>query len=64
MQNPFFPDIKSVYYIIITVGKVSSHKSFAKCRSSHQQAFYKVGVLKSFAKFTGKHQHRSLFMKL
>ena len=27
--NPFFPDIKRVYYIIITVGKLSSHKNYA-----------------------------------
>ena len=31
------------------------------CRSSRPQVFYKVGVLKHFAKFRGKHQRRSLF---
>ena len=31
------------------------------CRSSRPQVFYKVGILKNFAKFSGKHQHRSLF---
>ena len=30
----------------------------------HPQVFYKVGILKNFAKFTGKHQPRSLLMKL
>ena len=29
IQNPFFSDIKRVYYIIITVGKLSSHENFA-----------------------------------
>ena len=31
------------------------------CRSSRPQMFYKVGVLKNFAKFRRKHQRRSLF---
>ena len=62
MQNPFFPDIKRVHYIIITVGKVRSHESFVViCRSSRPQVFYKVGALKNFAKFTVKHQRQSLF---
>ena len=30
-------------------------------RSSHLQVFYKIGVLKIFAKLTGKHLSRSLF---
>ena len=30
-------------------------------RSSHPGVFYKKGVLKNFAKFTGKHQCQSLF---
>ena len=29
IQNPFFSDIKRVYYIIITVGKVNGHENFA-----------------------------------
>ena len=60
----FFSDIKRVYYIMITVGKVSSHENFAKCRSSCPELLDKVGVLKDFAKFTGKHQCRSLLMKM
>ena len=28
-KNPFFPDIKRVYYIINTAGNVSSHENFA-----------------------------------
>ena len=64
IQNPFFSDIKRVYYIIITVGKVSSHRNFGECSSSRPQVFYKVGVLKKFAKFKGKHQRRSYLMKL
>ena len=31
------------------------------CRSSRPQVFYKVGIFKNVAKFSGKHQHRSLF---
>ena len=34
------------------------------CRSGRPQVFYKVGVLKSFKKFTGKHQRRSLFSEV
>ena len=34
------------------------------CRSSRPQVFYKVGAFKNFAKFTGKHQRRSLFNKV
>ena len=30
-------------------------------RSSHQVVFCKKGVLKNFAKFTGKHLHKSCF---
>ena len=38
-------------------------KILVTCRSSRPQVFYKVGVLKNFAKFTGKHQRRSLLVK-
>ena len=31
------------------------------CKSSFPQVFYKLNVLKNFARFIGKHQHRSLF---
>ena len=70
VQNPiqnwfFFSDIKRVYYIMITVGKVSqSRKILIICWSSRPQVFYKVVVLKNFAKFTGKHQRRSFLMNL
>ena len=32
-------------------------------RSSHTQMFFKIGVLKSFANFTGKHLCCSLILK-
>ena len=32
-------------------------------RGSRQEVFYKRGVLKNFAKFTGKHLCQSLFIK-
>ena len=31
-------------------------------RSSHSQMFFKIGVLKNFAKFAGKHLLQSLFL--
>ena len=31
------------------------------CRSSHQRCCVKIGVLRNFKKFTGKHQCQSLF---
>ena len=31
------------------------------CRTIRPQVFYKVGVLKNFAKFSGKHHCQSLF---
>ena len=36
-------------------------KMLLTCRSSRPQVFYKVGVLKNFAKFTGNHHRWSLF---
>ena len=33
-------------------------------RSSHLQLFFKIGVIKNFAIFTGKHVLKSLFNKL
>ena len=32
------------------------------CRSSHSQMSFKIGVLKNFASFTGKHMRLSLFL--
>ena len=37
-----------------------SHK-ISKVRSSHPEVFCKKGVLRNFAKFTGKHLCQSLF---
>ena len=34
-----------------------------KFRSSRLQIFFKIGVLKNFANFTGKHMCWSLFLK-
>ena len=39
-------------------------KIFLICRSSCPLVFYKVGVLKNFAKYTRKHQRRSLFYEV
>ena len=49
--------------MIIAVGKLAVMKILLICRSSRPQRLSKVGVVK-IAKFTGKHQRRSLFMKL
>ena len=32
-----------------------------KARSSHQRSSVRKGILRNFAKFTGKHLHQSLF---
>ena len=42
IQNPFFSDIKRVYYIIIKVGRVSSHENFTNMWEQSS-----AGVLKS-----------------
>ena len=34
-----------------------------RCRSSRSQMFFKIGVLKKFAMFTGKHLCWSLFLR-
>ena len=34
----------------------------ARCKSSRSQLFFKIGVLKNFANFTGKHLCLSLFL--
>ena len=49
---------------MITIGKVSSNEILLIYRSGRPQVFNKVGVLKNFAKFTGKHQRQSLFNKV
>ena len=60
-KNQFFSDLKRVYYIIITVGKVSSHENFGNMYEQSSAVVlpswsYKVAVLKNFAKLTEKHQ--------
>ena len=37
-------------------------KFHIRCRSSHSQMFFKIGLLKSFAIFTGKHLCWCLFL--
>ena len=37
-------------------------KSRTVCRNRHSQMFFKIGDLKNFAKFTGKHLYQSLFL--
>ena len=37
-------------------------KLFEKIKSSHQQMFFKIGVLKNFALFTGKHLCWNFFL--
>ena len=37
------------------------HLNFANYRSSHRWYSIEKGVLKNFAKFTGKHLHHNLF---
>ena len=38
--------------------------SWTMCRSSRLEVFFKKGVLKNFAKFTGKHLCQSLFFNI
>ena len=45
----FFREVKHLYF-------------FPPCRSSHLGVFCKKGVLRNFAKFTGKHLCQSLFL--
>ena len=42
---------------------VHSNTSLNKCRGSRSQMFFKIGILKNFADFTGKHQCWSFFLK-
>ena len=52
----FFGEIKGIIlFIVFTVDKVPR-----KNRSSRQEVFFKKGVFRNFAKFTGKHQRQSL----
>ena len=41
---------------------IDSFTNLGKFRSSRPQVFYKKGVLKNLAKFTGKHLCQSLFL--
>ena len=44
--------------------KLLRHRYFyGLLRSSRSQMFFKIGVLKNFANFTGKHLHSSLFLR-
>ena len=53
----FFGEIKGIIlFIVFTVDKVPR-----KNRSSRQEVFFKKGVFRNFAKFTGKHLCQSLF---
>ena len=54
-----------VYIILQTAGHYALfpllYESPGKCRSSRPEVFCKKGVLRNFAKFTGKHKYQSLF---
>ena len=54
-------DLKSTYWHI-PINEVDKHKTaFVIPRSSRPEVFCKNGVLRNFAKFTGKHLYQSLF---
>ena len=60
--DSFYLDTKRVHYVIIAERKVSSHdNSVEYVGAVARRWFYKVGVLKNFAKSTEKHQCQSLF---
>ena len=44
------------------IARLLDNLKHAKGRSSRPEVFYKKGVLKNFAKFTGKHLCQSLFL--
>ena len=46
---------------LFSVGKIIVLYSHVVCRSSHLEMFCEKGVLKNFAKFTGKHLCQGLF---
>ena len=46
---------------ITEIQKKKKKKTLTRNRSSHQRFYVKKGVLRHFAKFTGKHLSQSLF---
>ena len=57
-----FPDIFSQILLIIWQKKTFTLNSFLAMKLSHRRCFVKKGVLKNFAKLTGKHLCQSLFL--
>ena len=51
-----FLNVDQLYYKIVYLFEWHDYKS------SHLQMFYKICVVRNFAKFTGKHLFRSLFL--
>ena len=51
------------YFLPVNIAKVLITAFLYTSRSSRLQMFFKIGVLKSFANFTGKHLCWSLFFK-
>ena len=51
------------YFRHVNIAKVLRTAFLYTSRSSRLQMFFKIGVLKSFANFTGKHLCWSLFLK-
>ena len=50
-----------LYLIIFNENLTDFNQNMCFCRDSRPEVFYKKGVLRSFAKFTGKHLCQSLF---
>ena len=55
----FFPKMTKIYYVL--VGNKFVNCDILPSRSSHPEVFCKKGVLRNFAKLTGKHLRQSLF---
>ena len=62
-KNLTYSSIFKAYFTkIFAAAKASLVFVKNRCRNSHSQMFFKIGVLKKFAVFTGKHQLWSLFL--
>ena len=59
-----WPELKrlpmQILYHDVTVSQKTSPSMYYYFRNSRLDIFYKKGVLKNFAKFTGKHLYQSL----
>ena len=56
-------DIKIIFLAIKTPSPLPRATLWLKVRSSRPEVFCRKGVLRKFAKFTGKHLCQSLFLK-